>query len=108
MAVTASFARTSHTEDVATITEFVTATLSGTYATGGFAFNPKTVAGGPGSSSINEAVLTVQGISPNGYIYVYNATTGKLQIFSAPGTELANTTSVPDASLTLVVRKKKA
>lgn len=107
MAVTATFTRTSHTDDTATITAFITAALSGTYATGGFAFNPGAVLDGPGSSAIGGAVKSVQFISPLGYIYYYNAGTGKIQIFSAPGTELANSTSVPDASVTVIVRKSK-
>ena len=54
-------------------------------------------------------MLTADFYSPLGYIYrligVGNAAVVK--ILSAPATELANTTAVPDATLTMVIKYKK-
>ena len=112
MAVTVTISRagSGHTEDSATTLEFCKATLSGTYATGGFTFNPFAISGGPGSSPLSGSkVLSMQWQSPLGYIYV-STTTGIVtttKIFTAPNTELANTTAVPDATVPVLITKTK-
>jgi hypothetical protein len=111
MAVTAAFNRTYNTTDTGTYTEFVTATLSGTYATGGFTWNPFSIFGGQGSSPLASTVLLdADFLSPLGYIYrtTVNTTTNvaTTKIFSAANTELT-AGATPEASVPVVLRKRK-
>jgi len=110
MAVTVTAVRTLTTMTRDTLDAFVTLTITGTYATGGFALNPLKIYGALGTSPLPSVnVLTADFYSPLGYIYrligVGNAAVVK--ILSAPATELANTTAVPDATLTMVIKYKK-
>lgn len=110
MAVTSTFTRTTATSDVATTIEYVTMALTGTYATGGFTWNPFTITGPKGSSPMpGKTVLAMDFYSPLGYSY-RTAVAGNVattKIFSASGTELANTTAVPDASVPVTIVKSK-
>lgn len=110
MAVTAVLTRAHKTETVSTVMEYGTAALTGTYATGGFTFNSGTIKAPIGGSPTGGTPIAAQFFSPLGYIYAatFSGNTGTVKIFSAPGTELANTTAVPDASVTFIVTKKKA
>jgi|ERR1700761_1125003 len=111
MAVTAVLTRIHATDDQSTFIEFCTAALTGTYATGGFTFNPFTVFAGPGSSPLpSSQLLTVDWYSPSGYNYRSSISGNTLttKIFSAAGTELANSTAVPDASVNVTLVKRKA
>ena len=110
MAVTVTVARTSHTCDQSTFIEFCVATFTGTYVTGGFTFNPFTIQGGKGSSPLPSSnFIAADWYSPLGYIYrttvAGNVATTK--IFTAPNTELANTTAVPDATVPVTIVKRK-
>lgn len=109
MAVTSTFTRQRHGVTVPLFDEIVTAALTGTYATGGFTWNPFTIKGpAPGSSALPaSAMYAAEWQSPTGYIYTtsVSGTTATTKIFSAPGTELANTTAVPDASVTVILKK---
>jgi hypothetical protein len=110
MAVTAVVTRNHATSDQSTFIEYCTAALTGTYATNGFTFNPFTVVGGKGSSPLpSSSVLVVDWYSPSGYNYrssiAGNVVTTK--IYSVAGTELANTTAVPDASVPVTIVKRK-
>lgn len=110
MAVTITVTRTHSSSDQSTFTEFCTAALTGTYVTGGFTFNPYAVYAGKGSSPLpSSSFLAADWYSPTGYIYrttvAGNVATTK--ILSAAGTELANTTAVPDASIPVTLRKRK-
>ena len=106
MAVTATATRTFSSSTGKTLRDFGTISLTGTYVTGGFALNPLAIAAGPGSlPAPSRTVLDFRIISPTGYIYALSGTTVK--IFSAPGTELANTTAVPDASVSFIAEFKK-
>lgn len=108
MAVTATFTRVRHGVTVPVFDEIVTAALTGTYATGGFTWSPFAITGGKGSSPLLASTLySAQWQSPNGYIYVTSVSgaTATTKIFSAPGTELADTTAVPDATVTVVLKK---
>lgn len=110
MAVTSTITRNTHTETVATFEAFCTAALSGTYATGGFTWNTATITGGPGSSPLpGGAPLTADFYPASGASYqtTFSGNTATTKIFSG-GTELANGTAVPDASMTLVLVKRKA
>lgn len=110
MAVTSTFARTHLTFDSTTFTEFVTATLSGTYLTGGFTWNPFTIYAGKGSSPLpSSQFLRAEWVSPLGYIYVttISGTTATTKIFSAANTEFTNATTAPDATISVVIRKRK-
>jgi hypothetical protein len=110
MAVTSTFSRTHAAFDSTTFTEFVTATLSGTYATGGFTWNPFTIYGGKGSTPLaSTQFLRAEWVSPLGYIYVttVSGTTATTKIFSAANTEFTNSSAVPDASVAVVIRKRK-
>ena len=102
MAVTATLTRSSHSDSVSTEMSFVTMALTGTYVTGGFTVNPFATQGGLGSSPlIGSKVRFAQFQSPNGFTYV-PVVVGQvmtIKIFSAPGTEFANGTAVPDASV---------
>lgn len=114
MAVTCTFVRNRQTENTRGTEEFITATLSGTYATGGFQSNLLAVAGGPGTSPLAGTLITdIDWRSPSGYIYrsstayAGRTATTTTKIFSAPGTELANGTAVPDPTCPVVVKKTK-
>lgn len=110
MAVTSTFARTHATFDATTFIEFVTATLTGTYATGGFTWNPFTIVAGKGSSPLPSSnFLYAYWVSPLGYTYVTSVAgnVATTKIFTTANTELANTTAVPDASLLVVLTKRK-
>lgn len=111
MAVTVVLSRQHSTATQTTFEEFCTAALTGTYVTGGFTFNPFTIFAGKGSSPLPSATAyTFDWYSPLGYTYrttvAGNVATTK--IFTTAATELANTTAVPDASVQLVIRKRKA
>lgn len=103
MAVTVS-ARRNHTSATGRIlTNYDTLTLSGTYATGGFSLNPSKINGGVGTApSPVGSVVGFAFFSPTGFIYtlVGQGAAAVVKIFSAPGTELANGTAVPDTTLT--------
>ena len=115
MAVTISIVRNSHTETATNTIEYCTATMSGTYATGGFTFNPRSIVAGPGSSAMSggRVILDIDWRSPSGYVYRTTSavsgqvTTATTKIFSAPGTELANGTAVPDATVPVILVKSK-
>jgi hypothetical protein len=112
MAVTATFTRFAHSLTVPIYEERVKATFTGTYATGGFTWNPLSITAGGGTSPLPASrVDTVDFYSPLGYTYVtsVNAATGvaTTKIFTTANTELANTTAVPDASLTVVLGKAR-
>ena len=112
MAVTASLKRTMHTETASTTEEYGTLTLAGgsTYTTGGFVVLPFTVLGPAGSSpQAGKTVLAMTFFPPSGYIYT-STTVGNnmtIKILSAPGTELANATAVPDTTIPFVLVKTK-
>lgn len=108
MAVTATFTRVRHTVSVPLFEEVATAALSGTYATGGFPWSPFAIVGGKGSSPLPASALyEARWSSPTGYTYVtsISGATATTKILSASGTELANTTAVPDATVTVVMLK---
>lgn len=108
MAVTSTFTRIRHATTVPIFDEIVTASLAGTYVTGGFTWNPFAIKGGPGSSALPaSAVYQVSWVSPEGYIYVtsINGQTATTKILTAEGAELANGTAVPDASITVILKK---
>jgi hypothetical protein len=108
MAITSVFTRIRHSVTVPTFEEICTAALSGTYVTGGFTWNPFNIFASPGSSPLPASALyTADFYSPKGYIYVTTVSgqTATTKIMSAPNTELANATAVPDASLTVVLGK---
>jgi len=100
--------RTSHTESVATITQFGTLTFTGTYTTGGVPLNPSTIPGGPGTSSIGGTFLWLDTMSPMGYTYVLSGTgaAAKIKIFSGT-TELANAAAFPDATVPFKLESRK-
>lgn len=109
MAVTSSFIRTAKSEGVGLAQVLATATLGGTYTTGGFTWTPLTVPGTAGSSPlVASSVLGVMFMSPLGYIYgttintAGNVVTAVTKIFTAPNTELANNAAVPEASVPLM------
>ena len=112
MAVTVTISRagSGHTETVTTTQEFCVATLSGTYVTGGFTLNPFAIVGGLGTSPMaGSKVIATQWQSPTAYTYV-SSVSGQVmttKIFSAPGTELANGTAVPDATVPVIITKSK-
>lgn len=110
MAVTSTFTRSHSSFDSSTFNEFVTAAFTGTYVTGGFTWNPFTVFAGKGSSPLPSSnFISATFASPLGYQYVttLSGNTATTKIFSAAGTELANTTAVPDASVPLTIIKRK-
>jgi hypothetical protein len=110
MAVVATVTRNHATSDQSTFIEFCTAALAGTYATGGFTFNPFTIVGGKGSSPLPSSnFLNADWSSPLGYTYRTTVTgnVATTKIFTAPNTELANTTAVPDASIPVIITKRK-
>ena len=89
---------------------FVNLTLSGTYATGGFALNPLKIYGAPGSSPLPSAnVLSADFYSPLGYIYrlIGLGSSAVVKIFSLPNTELGAGVVVPDATLNMTIKYKK-
>lgn len=110
MAVTFAIKRTHATFDATLFWEFCTATLTGTYVTGGFTWNPFSIFAGQGSSPLpSTTVMTVDYYSPLGYTYVttISGNVATTKILTTANTELANTTAVPDASLTVVIAKRK-
>jgi hypothetical protein len=85
-------------------------TLTGTYATGGFVTPFLNVPGSLGTNQVSSKnPLTFTWYSPTGYIYVSTITFAAgvpavvTKIFSAPGTELANTTAAPDGTIIAVI-----
>jgi hypothetical protein len=110
MAIVATVTRNHSSFDSSTFREYCTAALTGTYATGGFTFNPFTVAGGKGSSPLPSSnFVAAEWVSPTGYIY-YTTVSGNVattKIFTAAATELANTTAVPEASVPVILIKRK-
>jgi hypothetical protein len=108
MAVTAVLKRTHVLRSGNGTTEVGTATLSGTYATGGFTFALGTLSGTAGTSPYGGLPLFIQWFSPSGYIYVsvFNGQSMVTKIFSAPGTELANNTAVPDTSVQFTLTRR--
>lgn len=110
MAVTSSITRQHSTFDASTYTEFCVASLTGTYATGGFTWNPFFIFAGKGSSPLpSTQVLSVEFLSPLGYRYAttISGNTATTKIFTSGNTEFGNGTAVPDASLTVIIRKRK-
>jgi hypothetical protein len=111
MAVVSTFKRIKHSVEVPIFDEICAVTLTGTYATGGFTWNPFAIVAGPGSSPLvaTGGVLTTDFYSPLGYIYTTTVagSTATTKIFTAANTELANTTAVPDAALTVVIKKAR-
>jgi hypothetical protein len=110
MAVTFTINRVHATSDQSTFIEFCTTTLASTYATGGFTFNPFTIVAGRGTSPLPTSnLLAIDWYSPSGYAYrstvAGNVVTTK--IYSVAGTELANGTAVPDASVNVTLTKRK-
>ena len=109
MAVTFGITRNFQTADQATFTEYCTATLSSTYVTGGFTWNPFTIFAGKGSSPLPSTnFLAADFYSPTGHIYVTSTsgTTATTKIFVGV-TELANGTAVPNATVSVTVVKRK-
>lgn len=112
MAVTSSFVRNHSNFTSSTFRSYNTATLSGTYVTGGFTWNPYIVPGSKGASPLpmlGAGMLEARFISPLGYIYVttFSGTTATTKIFTAANNELGNGVAVPDASLTVVLEGQK-
>ncbi len=114
MAVTATYLRNRRTDTVTTSVEYITATLSGTYVTGGFASNLLAITGGLGTSPLGgTTVIDVDWRSPLGYLYrsstayAGRTATTTTKIFTAANTELANGTAVPEASVPIVLTKSK-
>lgn len=111
MAVNSTFVRVGHTDTVPSVLEFVNVAMTGTYATGGFTTNPFAIASaGPGGGPLTgKTVLGSDWTSPLGYIYASSVSGNVMttKIFSAPGTELANGTAVPDALAFLTLVKSK-
>lgn len=108
MAVTSTFKRVRHNPTVPIFTEVCTATLSGTYATGGFTWNPFSIVSGVGSSALPASVIySVDFYTSTGYTYVTTVagSVATTKIFASGATELANTTAVPDATLTVILTK---
>ena len=109
MAVTSAFTRVRNGVTVPIYDEVVTATFSGTYATGGFTWQPFAITGGPGSAPLPaSAVYGVWFESPTGYNYVTSVAangTATTKILSTANTELANSTAVPDATCTVIITK---
>jgi hypothetical protein len=110
MAVIFGINRQHQSFDSTTFSEFCTATLSGTYVNpGGFTWNPFTVYAGKGSSPLpSSTLLTADFYSPTGHTYVttVSGTTATTKIFAGT-TELANGTAVPNATVPVVLRKRK-
>lgn len=110
MAIVATVTRNHASFDSTTFSEYCTAALTGTYATGGFTFNPFAVVGGKGSSPLpSSTVVVVEWISPLGYIYstTVSGNVATTKILTAAATELANTTAVPEASVPVILIKRK-
>lgn len=115
MAVQVSITRAGygHTETTGTSEEFCVATLSGTYVTGGFTYNPFSILGAPGSSPLpGSKVIYTDFQTPSGYMYAPTTNNAAklttVKIYSAANTELANGTAVPDASVLLRIVKTKS
>lgn len=109
MAVTFGINRLHQSFDSTTFSEFCVATLSGTYATGGFTWNPFTIYGGKGSLSLPSTnFLAADFYSPTGHTYAttISGNTATTKIFSGT-TELSNGAAVPNATLNVTVRKRK-
>lgn len=110
MAVTVAATRAHSAFSSSIILAFDTLTLSGTYVTGGFAFNPLTVKAGPGSSALPcSTVIAFQALSQAGFDYYLFGTgsSAVVKIFTAAGAELANTTAVPEATVSVIVYLRK-
>lgn len=111
MAVTVTITRTAHSDLTSSEMEYVSMALSGTYATGGFTYNPFAVVAGPGTSPLTGQRLRFPPVffSPTGYIYAttITGTTATTKILTAPNTELANNTAVPDAVVPGYMMKAK-
>ncbi len=110
MAVTSTFTRQHSSFDSSTFNEYATAAFTGTYATGGFTWNPFTIYAGKGSSPLpSSQVVSVTFQSPLGYIYVttISGTTATTKILSAANTEFGNGSAVPDATVPVIIVKRK-
>jgi hypothetical protein len=114
MAIVATGTRIHDTFSSRETRAFVKYALTGTYATGGFTTPFSSVTAGPGTSAfVSKNPIAFQWFSPTGYLYVSTITfsggipTVTTKIFSAPGTELANTTAVPDASILAAIDMQK-
>jgi hypothetical protein len=110
MAVTATVTRQHLTQDLSTFVEFCSVALTGTYATGGFTFNPFTIYAGKGSSPVpSSQTVAFDWYSPLGYIYrtTVSGSTATTKIFSAANTEFTNSSAVPDATVPLTIIKRK-
>ena len=108
MAVTATFTRLKYATSVPIFEEVCSSSISGTYVTGGFTWNPLAIAGAKGSSPIPASVCyTADFYGNNGYNYqtTFSGSTATTKIFTSGGTELANGTAIPDATPTVVLLK---
>ena len=112
MAIAATFTRTTTDFPVPIFQEVCSCTLSGTYATGGFTWTPLTIKAGPGTSPMPaKTVYTADFYGQNGYNYITTfaysgfTCTATTTIWTSGGTLLANTTAVPDTTLTVVLLK---
>ena len=113
MAVGAVFTRNHKAVSTDTITDYASATLSGTYVQGGFQWQPLQIPGTAGSSPDGSStVIDVVFRSPLGYMYPTTLTTSGLsvtattKILTAANTELA-AGALPETALTVVVVKTK-
>jgi hypothetical protein len=111
MAVTAVLKRSHVFKGTNGTEELGTATLSGTYATGGFTFNISSLTGGSGSSPYGGTPIDMQFRSPLGYIYVStfaqvgNVVTMTTKVFSAANTELT-AGATPEASVPFILTRR--
>lgn len=109
MAVTFGITRQHQSFDSSTFTEYCTATLSGTWVTGGFSWNPFSVFAGKGSSPLPSTnILDVTFKSPMGYTYAtsISGNTATTIIFNGT-TQLASGVAVPDATVQVIISKRK-
>lgn len=96
---------------------FVSYALTGTYVTGGFVtpFSTGVITPKGASQFVSKTPLKFDWDSTLGYLYHTTITAGAGQagptcttkIFSAPGTELANTTAVPEATVVCAIDMQK-
>lgn len=108
MAVTVASKRV-HT-NLSVMAEYVTLTLSGTYVTGGFPFNPSLIYGAPGTSPAPaNTVVGFLAYSLLGYTYVLVGTGASAKIKILNGTaELAAASAVPEAAVTCKIEYIRA
>lgn len=110
MAVTFAITRNINEVSVPLFDEVCTATLSGTYATGGFTWNPFNITGGPGTSPlVAAAIYGVWFESPLGYTYVTSVSgqTATTKILTTANTEFTNGSAVPDATCQVIIKGRR-